>query len=50
MQKAQLFAGTIRSNLLWGNSEATDEELWAFAAQLLKAESESGTLFGIPLD
>lgn len=29
MQKAQLFAGTIRSNLLWGNSEATDEELWA---------------------
>jgi hypothetical protein len=29
--------------------KATDEELWAFAAQLLKAESESGTLFGIPL-
>ena len=28
MQKAQLFAGTIRSNLLWGNQEATDEELW----------------------
>ena len=28
MQKAQLFAGTIRSNLLWGNPDATDEELW----------------------
>lgn len=27
-QKAQLFAGTIRSNLLWGNENATDEELW----------------------
>jgi ABC-type multidrug transport system fused ATPase/permease subunit len=28
MQKAQLFAGTIRSNLKWGNPDATDEELW----------------------
>lgn len=28
MQKAQLFKGTIRSNLLWGNESATDEELW----------------------
>ena len=28
MQKAQLFKGTIRSNLLWGNENATDEELW----------------------
>ncbi len=28
MQKAQLFKGTIRSNLLWGNGNATDEELW----------------------
>ncbi|MDO4519969.1 MAG: ABC transporter ATP-binding protein [Eubacteriales bacterium] len=27
-QKAQLFSGTIRSNLLWGNEDATDEELW----------------------
>ena len=27
-QKARLFAGTIRSNLLWGNENATDEELW----------------------
>ena len=29
MQKAQLFGGTIRSNLLWGNKNATDDELWA---------------------
>jgi ATP-binding cassette subfamily B multidrug efflux pump len=28
MQKAQLFSGTIRSNLLWGNQNATDIELW----------------------
>lgn len=29
MQKAQLFTGTIRSNLLWSNRAATDAELWA---------------------
>ena len=28
MQKAQLFSGTIRSNLLWGCPDATDQELW----------------------
>ncbi len=28
MQKAVLFKGTIRENLLWGNPSATDEELW----------------------
>ena len=27
-QKAELFKGTIRQNLLWGREEATDEELW----------------------
>ena len=27
-QKAVLFKGTIRSNLLWGNENATEEELW----------------------
>lgn len=27
-QKAVLFKGTIRQNLLWGRGEATDEELW----------------------
>ncbi|MBR6667885.1 MAG: ABC transporter ATP-binding protein [Clostridia bacterium] len=29
MQRAQLFKGTIRSNLLWGDMTATDDELWA---------------------
>ena len=29
MQKAQLFGGTIRSNLLWGNQNASDADLWA---------------------
>ncbi len=37
MQKAQLFAGTIRSNLLWGNLDATEEELWE-ALRLAQAE------------
>lgn len=37
MQKAQLFAGTIRSNLLWGNPDATEEELWE-ALRLAQAE------------
>ena len=27
-QKAVLFSGTIRDNMLWGNSNATDEEIW----------------------
>lgn len=27
-QKAVLFRGTIRQNLLWGNENATDQELW----------------------
>ena len=27
-QKAVLFKGTIRQNLLWGNENATDEQLW----------------------
>ena len=28
-QKAVLFKGTIRENLLWGNQNATDADLWA---------------------
>ena len=28
-QKPILFRGTVRSNLLWGNENATDEDLWA---------------------
>ena len=40
-QKAQLFAGTIRSNLLWGNPDASEQELWqaletAQAAEFVK--------------
>lgn len=27
-QKAKLFKGTVRENLLWGKANATDEELW----------------------
>ena len=29
LQNNTLFTGTIRENLLWGNPEATEEELWA---------------------
>lgn len=29
MQKAQLFSGTIRSNLLWGDQKASEEALWS---------------------
>ena len=36
-QKAKLFKGTIRENLLWGKADATDEELWA-AVKLAQAE------------
>ena len=28
MQKAVLFQGTIRENLLWGKEDATEEEMW----------------------
>ena len=27
-QKAELFSGTVRENLLWGREDASDEELW----------------------
>lgn len=37
MQKAVLFKGTIRENLLWGNEKATDEELWQ-ALKIAQAE------------
>ena len=36
-QKAVLFHGTVRSNLLWGRGDATDEELLA-AAHIAQAE------------
>ncbi len=37
-QKAKLFKGTIRENLLWGRADATDEELMA-AARIAQAEA-----------
>ncbi len=37
MQKAVLFKGTIRDNLLWGNDKASDEELWQ-ALRIAQAE------------
>ena len=36
-QKAVLFKGTIRENLLWGRADATDEELW-HALELAQAK------------
>lgn len=37
LQKSVLFQGTIRSNLLWGKKDATEEELWA-ALRIAQAE------------
>lgn len=37
-QKANLFSGTIRENLKYGNREATDEELW-HALRIAQSES-----------
>ncbi len=28
-QKPRLFSGTVRSNMLWGNEGATDDEIWS---------------------
>ena len=36
-QKAKLFKGTLKDNLLWGKEDATDEELWT-ALRLACAE------------
>lgn len=37
LQKSVLFQGTIRSNLLWGRSDASDAELWQ-ALRIAQAE------------
>ncbi len=37
-QKANLFSGTIRENLLYGNENATDEDLW-YALRIAQSES-----------
>jgi ABC-type multidrug transport system fused ATPase/permease subunit len=46
-QKAQLFAGTIRSNLKWGNPEATEEELWDALEIAQAAEVVRGKPLGL---
>ncbi|MBQ2740359.1 MAG: ABC transporter ATP-binding protein [Clostridia bacterium] len=45
-QKARLFKGTIRENLLWGRSDATDEELYEAlkVAQALEVVADKGGL------
>ena len=45
MQKVQVFSGTIRSNLLMGNEEATEKEMWqalrdAQAEEFVRKKSE----------
>lgn len=47
MQKAQLFSGTIRSNLLWGKENATEEELWAALETAQAAEFVRGKEKGL---
>jgi ABC-type multidrug transport system fused ATPase/permease subunit len=46
-QKAQLFAGTIRSNLKLGNPEATEEELWDALEIAQAAEVVRGKPLGL---
>lgn len=45
MQKAQLFKGTIKSNLLWGKKDATEVEMWealecAQAAEFVRQKAD----------
>ena len=45
MQKAVLFAGTLRENIRWGREDATDEEIWealecAQAADFVRSKGE----------
>lgn len=37
-QKAQLFAGSVRENLRWGNEDASDEDLWQALRQAQVAD------------
>ena len=46
-QKASLFAGTIRSNLLWGNPAAADEDLWQALTLAQAAEIVHGKPDGL---
>ena len=47
MQRAQLFAGTIRSNMLWGNPDATDEQIWKALEIAQAAEVVRGKPLGL---
>lgn len=42
LQKAVLFKGTIRENLLWGKPDASDEELWEALEKAQAAEVVRG--------
>ena len=42
LQKAVLFKGTIRENLLWGNEQATDEDM----RQAIRAAQAEDVVFG----
>ena len=46
-QKAVLFKGTIRDNMRWGNSDASDEEIHAAIATAQAAEVVSGKEGGL---
>jgi ATP-binding cassette subfamily B multidrug efflux pump len=46
-QKAVLFTGTIRENLLWGNENATEEELWQALETAQAKEFVSGKPRGL---
>lgn len=47
LQKAQLFSGTIRSNLLWGNEHASDQALWDALEAAQAAEFVRGKPLGL---
>lgn len=47
MQKAQLFKGTIRSNLKWGKPDASDEELWEALTIAQASEVVKGKPLGL---
>jgi ABC-type multidrug transport system fused ATPase/permease subunit len=47
MQKAVLFAGSIRDNLKWGNPDATEEELWSAIETAQAADVVSGKEGGL---
>lgn len=46
-QKAALFQGAIRENLLWGDQSATDEELWQALETAQAAEVVRGKPLGL---